>query len=122
MLVKRMLQLTAILLAALWLPITAHCSLETLPGLEFLLCESDTSENDCSEDVCAQIERPGYKVSDTETLVPEPQLTLWFDLVFTETIPADSPQPSTASPAEIPFAWQFSFRAALPPRAPSLVS
>ena len=38
--VKRSLQVIGIVLAVLWLPITAHCSLETLPGFEFLLCET----------------------------------------------------------------------------------
>jgi hypothetical protein len=28
----------------------------------------------------------------------------------------------TAAPAELPHSWQFCFRAALPPRAPSLAS
>ena len=120
--VSRLLQLIAVLLALLWLPITAHCSLETLPGLEFLECESDASKKDCEEDACAQIERPSYKISDTETIVPEPQLAIWFELIFPREVPVDSPQPSTAAPPEISPGWQFLFRVALPPRAPSFVS
>ena len=122
MVVKRLLQLIAILLAVLWMPVTAHCSLETLPGLEFLHCESGAAENDCDEDVCAQIERPSYKVSDTETLVPQPQLVLCFQIISTETVPVDSPQPSTASPPELPPGWQFTTRTALAPRAPAFIS
>lgn len=116
--VKRILQLISILLAVLWLPITAHCSLETLPGFEFLLCEADPSQEDCCEDTCAQIEKPSYKVSDTETIVPEPQSAFWFEMFFTRVIPVDSPQPSTAAPPEIPNGWQFSSRSALPSRPP----
>src|SRR5688572_7493567 len=100
--VKRSLQVIGIVLAVLWLPITAHCSLETLPGFEFLLCETGPVENDCCEDACAQIETPSYKVSETDTVVPVPLFEFAFNPVLIAVVPPTAVRPSTAAPPEIP--------------------
>jgi len=117
----------ALVLLALWMPVTAHCKLETLSGLDFLACvEHQDSvphqDSDCKEDVCASVESGDYRVEDN------PPLNLLPLAIVTPTEIdwlADDPRPEliipakTYSPPELPRFWQFSFRTALPPRAPS---
>src|SRR6266850_5550398 len=113
-----------IVLAVLWAPVTWHCKLESLPGLEFLRCPSDTpSRSDCAGDGCQVVESGLYKPEDNQRAIP---LAVDFALL-TEALSASErlalPQlvvsGETVSPPELPRSWQFSFRAALPPRAPS---
>ena len=47
----------AVTLLALWVPMTAHCTIESLPGMEFLSCHFDETEaplpdGDCQTDAC----------------------------------------------------------------------
>ena len=121
--VKRLLQLLGIILAVLWVPITSHCAWENVPGLQLFQCATDTEQDsDCNGDACVQVESASYKVSETQTSVPAPPLMVLFQFALLEMLPAQQPLPVTAAPPEIPSGWQFSFRTALPPRAPSFVS
>ena len=120
---------------AFWLPVTNHCRLELIPGLEFIACcahseEEQSSahhENECAEDLCAQVEEGLYKTESSRVIVEAPAAG---DLGFLPVPLELSPSPEQAcslsrlgtSPPEISRTWQFSFRAAAPPRAPSLVS
>jgi hypothetical protein len=116
---------------ALWLPITNHCRLEQIPSLAFLACcphddSAPHQDNDCDTDGCAQIENAFYKVEDTQIVATAPVLLatgFLQPLLEQETQPSPvlSDFPTVASP-EFPVTWQFSCRAAAPPRAPSLVS
>jgi len=122
-LVKRLLQVFGVLLALAWVPVTSHCAWENLPGFQFFQCATDAEQDsDCESDACVQVESASYKVSETQTTVPVPPLTVLFQVSLLEMLPAQQPLPVTASPPEIPLGWQFSFRTALPPRAPSFVS
>jgi hypothetical protein len=122
-LVNRLLQLFGIFLALAWVPITSHCAWENLPGLQFFQCATDTEQDsDCEGDACVQVESASYKVSETQTSVPVPPLTIVFQVSLLEMLPTLQPLPVSAAPPEIPKSWQFSFRTALPPRAPSFVS
>jgi hypothetical protein len=130
--VKRLLQIFAVVLAFVWVPITSHCAWENMPGLEFFKCADDAKQeapspshdsqkDDCADDACSTLENGGYKVAETETAVPVPSLTvLLLQLSLWEIVPSEQPSPVTASPPEIPVSWTFLFRTALPPRAPSL--
>jgi hypothetical protein len=121
--VRRLLNLFGIFLALAWVPITSHCTWENLAGLQFFQCASDTQqESDCNGDSCAQVESASYKVSETQTSVPIPPSTVLFQISLLEILPAQQPLPATAAPSEIPKGWQFCFRTALAPRAPSFVS
>ena len=123
-----------------WLPATNHCRLELIPGLEFLDCcrhspdeqasahheNSGHQENDCGDDLCAQVEDGLYKAESNQVAVEAPPASSP-DVLFTLTEQMSGPEQASperlnVSPPELPKTWQLSFRAAAPPRAPSPVS
>ena len=129
--VKSLRILLTLLLLALWPLVTSHCSLEQMPGLEFLACADETAaaphqENDCETDGCASVESGFYKTEDGRQVLPTPPLAA---SVFLTAILLESAKPAhggctvfDAAPPELSKVWQFSQRAAAPPRAPSLAS
>jgi hypothetical protein len=98
--------------------------LENIRGLEFLKCATDTPENNkqCDGDACSQLESATYKVSDTHADFLPPALTEIFAFVILEFRADEQLITVIETPPEIPCSWQFFFRTALPPRAPSSVS
>jgi hypothetical protein len=120
-----------LLLLALWLPVTLHCRLETISGLSFLVCcqhagSAPHQDSDCEEDGCAAVESGGYKLEENPSF-EVPCLAFVAVLVFpaaADDTPAREPRVAVAAltASELSQGWQFSFRAALPPRAPSFVS
>jgi hypothetical protein len=111
------------LLLVLWVPTTAHCALETVPGFEFLQCVTDAApEPDCDTDGCAQVENPTYKVPDSQVPLFPPLLVVLFELPTIEIAGQEHPFLATAAPREITSRWQVFLRAALQPRAPSSLS
>jgi hypothetical protein len=127
----------ATVMLALWGLATLHCDLEQVPGLEFLawchLPETATHQengaaphpdNDCEQDGCSVVESGLYKIEE-QAAVPIPLLVENFVLPECEVVPptpAPGPLLLNCSPPELPRGWQFSYRTALPPRAPSLVA
>jgi hypothetical protein len=113
----------------LWFPATNHCRLELIPGLEFLRCASDTAEAncdaDCATDGCDVVEKGLYKSENDRPAVPLPRAS--FALLVPSLaemlcrVAVSQPQ-SVFAPPELPKVWQFSYRTALPPRAPSIAS
>ena len=128
--VRALAKTMAFVLLALWVPATMHCALETVPGLSFLqwCCGSDEAPqaaHDCSQDSCSAVESGFYKIEDNPTVAPglAALLALTDSDGFVEP-PADPPPhstPASSAPPELPRFWQFSYRTALPPRAPSFV-
>ena len=104
-----------------------HCKLETIPGLEFLRCASDTpSSSDCNGDECRAVEFGWYKVEDNQAFI---SAALTPVIVFQVILPVEHTPVEeaavlrlTAALPEFPKTWQFSRRTALPPRAPSIAS
>lgn len=119
-----------VVLLALWGLATSHCDLEQVPGFEFLACcqHPDTAphqDKDCDEDGCAVVESGLYKMEAQAASAPMPLLVLSVLLPLWEaTAPSVHPpvESLSSAPPELPRVWQFSFRTALPPRAPSFVS
>jgi len=119
---------------AFWLPATNHCRLELIPGLEFLACcghsedeqAGEHHENECADDLCAQVEDGLYKAESNQVVVEAPPAShlgvLPAALEQTPSPERAGPARLDSSPPELSKTWQFSFRAAAPPRAPSLVS
>jgi hypothetical protein len=123
--VSRLKPILAILLALLWLPVTSHCRLEMIPGLEFLQCLADTpTDSDCEGDSCQSVESANYKPEDAQPVLDLPAafLTVLVALPSLESAPIQQPDWQATAPPELPSSWQFFFRAALPLRAPPFAS
>jgi hypothetical protein len=127
-------RIAAILLMALWLPALLHCRLEAA-GLAFgAECCDDAhgspaaDSEPCADDSCDVAEGDFTKPTSSSLAAPAPILCtcLIFPAIISSPI-ALSPPPvtgvaeSAAAPPEIARSWVFVSRAALPPRAPSLV-
>ena len=116
-------------LLAFWLAASNHCRLELIPGLSFLACceQGDGvpgQDSDCQTDGCAAVESGFYKMEDGQASMSAPPLvpqTLLLPLLSVQVPPAFTVTLEVVPP-ELPVTWQFSFRAAAPPRAPSFVS
>src|SRR5262245_9029688 len=127
-LVKWLKSVVVMAMLALWLPATNHCRLEQIPGLEFLRCVADSSsEGDCSSDGdgCLVVESGFYKVENTKVKIGQPPLipaALLTQLVLERAAPGLHLTDPAVNSLELPKPWQFVFRAAAPPRAPSLAS
>jgi hypothetical protein len=118
-------------MVALWLPATLHCQLEELPGLQFLTCcdhetEAPHQDDDCQTDFCAMVEGGLYKTNGSKVTAAPMAARLIDDFALAASTDAQAPGrrglPATANLAELSVTWQFSYRAALPPRAPSFDS
>ena len=130
--VNRWKALIALLLAMCYLPATAHCLLEQAGWFADSdgCCEDSTPTEDSSSNPpscvggCCGIERDNYSTtSRNPALVFFPaELATSTLLVSSDELPPAKILPIDTSPPDLPQAWQFSFRTALPPRAPSLVS
>ena len=119
-----------LLLALFWAAASNHCKLEQVPGLDFLAC-SDHAKNaapedkGCDTDGCA-FESQLYKVENAQASLPAPVFLFTFflnPLLDELSVPeAGSHAMPDAAPVQLARVWQFSYRTALPPRAPSLLS
>ena len=107
-----------------------HCSLEQVPGFEFLACcdhqaSAPHQDNDCEQDACSVVESGFYRISDHQDVAPAPVFSLSNLLLEIQTRALDESsnvEICTTAPAELPHTWQFCFRTALLPRAPSFAS
>lgn len=119
-------KVVSVAVLALWGLATLHCDLERVPGFEFLAwCHQEVAppdNGDCGSDACAELESALYKAEQQGVTIPVPALTASFLVPLSEVIFATiEPNPvlPNSSPPELPRFWQFSYRTALPPRAPS---
>ena len=120
-----------LLLALLWAAAGNHCKLEQIPGWEFLACciHEDIAphqDDDCATDGCATVENQLYKNETARICVAAPTLLFatfvslqWAELSIPPTVSHILPD---AAPTELARVWQFSYRTALPARAPSFAS
>jgi len=116
------------LAAFLWLPVSAHCQLESVPGLEFLRCASDrpNAQGHCNDSGCCSVEKSQYKAEQVRLTLPSPDLLPALAAPIVPLINTLPPEVSvgvlTAAPPELPTTWHFLSRTALPARAPSIAS
>ncbi len=119
----------AAVLALLWLPLSSHCTWEHLPGLELFSCHTEAEpaphqDDDCQSDGCAAVESGSYKIEEQPFTIPAqllvPCIVQLLPSVVTPSL-HDGAAPASPPP-ELSCNWQFTFRAAAPPRAPSFVS
>ncbi len=119
------------LAAFLWLPASAHCHLESLPGLDFFQCAVDDQPGcdpgkDCGDCGCFALEKSQYNSAQLRLMIPSPVLQ---PVLFLPSPPPGAALPAeaslgllTAAPPHLLQTWQFTFRTVLPARAPSLAS
>lgn len=131
--VKWLRTMAAVVLAVLWLPVSVHCQLEQVPLLDFLSCclheqSSPHQDNDCEADACAVIEAGLYKSEERRSPLLEPVLvsphlaSLLTDVLPRPLVGGAVLPPEASKLSGLSGSWQFTSRAALPPRAPSLAS
>lgn len=125
---SRLVKLTALLLAALWLPATLHCQIEALGLDAFWACADqadDTMPADCTDDGCQILESGQVVLSKTRIdfaslpSVARASVGCYLQLAP----PALAPEifaPRQDEMLPLQRTWQFVRRAALLARAPSL--
>ncbi len=109
---------------------SAHCQLESIPGLEFLQCAVDAHGSgetaDGCDSGCCELEKLQYQSGHARITIPTPDSLPLLPLVWTAAAHARSVFTGflavATAPPELPPGWQFVFRTAAPPRAPSLAS
>ena len=114
----------ALVFLMLWVPVTSHCQLESLPGFEFLHCPGDSGTSGCCDDACVIVESGAYKVPDYQNFSPLVEVVPVVNFIVLLRMEESLEWVSCSCPAplELPSGWQFSYRTALPVRAPSVAS
>ena len=119
-------------MALLWVPLTAHCRIASVPGLEFLRCDDhehsrNQDHQSCEDCGCCAQESGNYQSSRWEDLAPDlpPDLigTIGFGTLDIG-LPAEESEGVlvAAPPPPLSTSWAFALRLALPVRAPSAAS
>ncbi len=118
-----------VVLALAWMPVTAHCQIERVTGLEILKCDSlPGGAAPCSSGEggsCCSWESGLYRLPQGQPVVAVPIMAVVpLVLVMVESwTPAEiGERQLIEDPPRPPKPWQFSLRAALPVRAPSIAS
>jgi hypothetical protein len=119
-----------LLLAVVWMPLAAHCQIESVTGLEVLSCaplgEGGTcAGSPCDPGSCCSLESGQFRLPQSQPVIAAPlvmALPLVLALAVEEAPTEAACRVLTDQPPEVPKPWQFSRRAALPPRAPSIAS
>jgi hypothetical protein len=121
-----------VILALLFVPLTSHCKLESVSGFEFLRCSPESGGPESHDDHpcdagCCPVEFSKYQIQRFEEIVPAddsspepfcPRMTVSAALPWLER----GTGAPTVDPPEPLRPWQFSLRAACPPRAPGSAS
>ncbi len=122
--------LLSLLLAVGWLPLTAHCQIENLTGLEVLRCAPSPADeapagSPCNNDSCCSWESGQYYLPQSQRVAVTPLVAVLppaLALVTEEAPTASADRALADALPKPPRPWQFSLRAALPVRAPSIAS
>ena len=121
-------KVVAMMMLALWLPATSLCLAECAGLVERGDCCPDESSGNADAAVhpCCLLASGGYKSDTHRPLVPVPEVAAADRLASLISLAPSSAELASPPPApsrpELSVTWQFSFRAALPPRAPSSAS
>ena len=122
--------MSVLAMVALWVPLAGHCRLVQWSVLDFLACsehEQQTpvhGEKGCGGDACRIIESGLYRPQWQPRWIwppTQPQLTWGGAPAFKcYEQPARHLLATAQAPPELIVTWQFLWRAAQPPRAPTL--
>lgn len=127
---SKLTRFVALTVLAVWGLAAMHCKLEALPGFDFLkrCCfveETVPSPSPCENDGCGEVEDGGYRIEDRTVSAPPPTLTV---AILSSTIESrlrevePSPLDASQPPPELAKVWHFVSRAAMLPRAPSIIA
>jgi hypothetical protein len=131
--VKRLRAIITVLLVAVWLPASSHALLEYFDLIHQVHADHDADSTGSHEHDSDNHEAADGHclLSSTHVSVPLPDalavpvfvcpLDFWSSELHVELQPSGLAPPGTAPP-QLSHRWQFSFRTALPARAPSLIS
>ncbi len=126
--VRLLRSILMLLLAVAWIPLSAHCELENMIGLEVLQCHPQgpsSGASHCEDAPCCGWECGQYYVPAAQPLVTVPPSAIVpSTLTVREPGPTGGafPEMPAAAPPDSPRPWQFYLRAAVLPRAPSKIS
>jgi hypothetical protein len=129
--VKALKTVVAMVLLVSWMPATSLCLIERSGWLSNDDCCPSSSGNTpasqpSGDTACCALASATYKGDDNRPVSPVPPSPVCLPLLalMDFAVALDGP-PSlsfSAPPPDLPVTWQFSLRAAAPPRAPSVVS
>jgi hypothetical protein len=127
--VNRLKTVVSLIVLALWATCTLRCEIEILAHSAAMSCcdeagdESNQAPAQPKHCVCSFIQSGGFISEKSDISMPLPNDALFIAIASPQ---ADDSLPAPAelilSPPELAKSWQFSYRAAAPPRAPSFVS
>ena len=126
-------KLFAVVVMAVWLFATQHCGLEAAglfaghdESVEGKSCCS--TSGGCENDGCAMVEEGAYRSDQSTLVISAPVLSVDAFLILSDVLPLQRLQAELALPRDAferprdwVTTWQFVQRAALSPRAPSVV-
>ena len=117
---------------ALWLPATSHALLEQTGWIHTEHTDADgasdtDNDHDAADGICLvasnYVHVPQPDSADSPLALASVSFSLMLATLLEASIAApNGPDPPGAAPPELSHTWQFSSRASLPPRAPSLIS
>lgn len=122
--VSRLCQVAAFLLLVLWVPVTQHCGLEAAGLLTAEACGDCASTASCAQDDCGVVEEGLFAGTMTLIKLVVPLFVAGMCLLWAVRAVAILEVPAwirVERPRAWLVQWQFVRRAALAPRAPSLV-
>jgi hypothetical protein len=130
---KHFRQLFVLMMALIWVPMTAHCQLENVPGLEFLKClpsETKHSTPDpsghCGDDACYNLESGAWRVENFQldaTIPPLIDQLSWAVTLLDLAVTWDaSAYEDFTTNADLPKLKRVIFRTVLAARPPPIAS
>lgn len=121
-------RIVGLVMLAAWMPAASLCLAECAGLVERGDCCADESggKTDAAAHPCCALAAGLYKSHDNQPLVMAPDALATAQVASLISV-TPSPSrlaslPPALSPPDLPVTWQFLFRTALPPRAPSLAS
>lgn len=121
-------RIVALVMLAAWMPAASLCLAECAGIVERGDCCADEAggKTDAAAHPCCFLASGLYKSHDNQPLVMAPDAFATAPMAsLISVVPSSSglaSLPPTLSPPDLPVTWQFLFRTALPPRAPSPAS
>jgi hypothetical protein len=121
-------QVVALLLLALWMPATLHCTIDAVMHSDRTNCESSCNHEsgDSEGEICGSVESGSFISQLERLIISEPNLAIVECLacLHARLLFAVAPLPPPAWTKDDPSGWvpqwAFAARAAMPARAPNL--